>query len=148
MAEIQHRQVEKVEDENNLGPDKVRAHKEHDKGKVEEVVEDEVAADAGGPVDGLGDAGEEVGDVAELHDEEDDPVDVAEDGVHGEGGAVEVVLVPDAAADGVAVLGLVDDIVDGDDDGEEPGYEGEEFVGEDGAGGVRLAVAKGVPWGC
>lgn len=73
MAEIQDREVEEVGDEDYLRPDKVRAHKEHDKGKVEEVVEDEVAADAGGIVDGLLLAGEEVCDVTELEDKEADP---------------------------------------------------------------------------
>ena len=51
----------------------VRADKEHDEAKVEEVVQDEVASDAGGGVDRVGVAGEEVGDVAKLEDEQADP---------------------------------------------------------------------------
>lgn len=73
VAEIQDREVEEVGDEDDFGPDKVRAHKEHDKGKVEEIVEDEVAADAGGIVDSLLLTGEEVRDVSELEDKEADP---------------------------------------------------------------------------
>lgn len=64
--------------------------------------------------------------------------------VHGKGAGVEVVLVPDAAADGEAIVGLVDGVVDGGGDGQDPGEEGEDLVREDGAGGVRLALAKGV----
>ena len=50
VAEIQRRQVDKVEDDDHLGPAKVAADKEHDKGKVEQVVENKVASDAGGGV--------------------------------------------------------------------------------------------------
>lgn len=145
VAEVERRQVEKVEDDDEFGPDEVRAHKEHDKRKVEEVVENKVAADAGCVVDRLLFAGEEVRNVAELEDEENDPVNVTEDGAHGKCRSVQVVLVPDTAADGEAILGLVEDIVDGDDDGQEPREEGKNLVGDDGAGAVRLAVAKGVP---
>lgn len=73
VAEVERREVDEVDDENHLGPVEVGADEEHDEGKVEEVVEDEVAADAGGGVDDLGVLGEEVGDVAKLEDEEDDP---------------------------------------------------------------------------
>ena len=47
------------DDEDDLGNGKVRAHEEHDEGKVQQVVENEVAADAGGGVDDGGVAGEE-----------------------------------------------------------------------------------------
>lgn len=77
VAEVEARQVDEVEDEDDLGPVEMRADKEHDEGEVEEVVEDEVAADAGGGVDGVGVLGEQVGDVAELEDEEEDPVGVS-----------------------------------------------------------------------
>lgn len=80
VAEVQGRQIEEVDDEHDLGPDEVRADKEHDEGKVEEVVDDEVAADAGGVVNGFGGAREEVRDVAELEDEEDDPGGALETG--------------------------------------------------------------------
>lgn len=42
VAEVEGREVGKVEDQQDLGPDKVRAHKEHDEAEVEEVVGDEV----------------------------------------------------------------------------------------------------------
>lgn len=73
MTEIQAREVDKVDDEHDFCPCKVRAHKEHDKGKVEEVIQDEMAAYAGCPGDDFLLAGEEVSHVAELEDEEDDP---------------------------------------------------------------------------
>lgn len=73
VAEVERREVDEVDDEDELSPVEVGADEEHDKGKVQEVVEDEVAADAGGGVDGVGVLGEEVGDVAKLEDEEADP---------------------------------------------------------------------------
>lgn len=44
MAEVERRQVEEVDDQDQLSPDEVGSDEEHDEGKVEEVVEDEVAA--------------------------------------------------------------------------------------------------------
>ena len=64
MAEVQRREVEEVDDQQDLGPDEVRANEEHDPAKVKQVVEDEVATDRGGRVDRGGIAGEEVTDVA------------------------------------------------------------------------------------
>lgn len=73
VAEVEGGQVEEVDNENDLGPGKVGADKEHDEGEVEEVVEDEVAADGAGRVDVVGVAREEVANVAGLEDEQDDP---------------------------------------------------------------------------
>ncbi len=74
VAEVERDEVDEVGDEHHLGPVKVRVDKEPDKEGVEEVVDDEVAADARGGVDNVGVAREEVANVAELEDEEDDPV--------------------------------------------------------------------------
>ena len=43
-------------------------------------------------------------------------------------------------------MGFVGGVVDGDDDGEEPGDEGEDLVGQDGVGAVRLPLGEGVVW--
>lgn len=51
----------------------VRSDKEHDKGEVEEVVEDEVAPNAGGSMNNVRVAREEVADVTSLEEEEDNP---------------------------------------------------------------------------
>ena len=48
----------------------------------------------------------------------------------------------------VAIAGIVDDVVDGRDDGEEPAEEGEDLVARDGLVRVRLAPRKRVPWAC
>lgn len=74
------------------------------------------------------------------------PVNIAEDGAHGKGGWVQVVLVPESAADGEAILGLVDNIVDGHNDGEEPSDNGQNLEGDNGATTVRLPAAEGVPY--
>lgn len=44
MAEVQGRQVDKVEDDEQLGPTEIRTHKQHDEAEVEQVVENEVAS--------------------------------------------------------------------------------------------------------
>lgn len=45
VAEVQSRKVEEVDDQDDLSPDKVRADKQHDKGEVQQVVQNEVASD-------------------------------------------------------------------------------------------------------
>lgn len=73
VAEVERRQVGEVDDQDELSPAKVGAHKQHDKGEMQKVVEDEVRSDAGGGVDIVAVAREEVTDVADLEDEENDP---------------------------------------------------------------------------
>lgn len=73
MAEIKRRKVNKVQNQDDLGPVEVGSDKEHNKGEVEEVIEDEVASNAGGSMNNVRVAREEVADVAGLEEEEDDP---------------------------------------------------------------------------
>lgn len=73
VAEVERAEVDEVDDEDQLSPVEVGADKEHDKGEVEEVVKNEVASNAGGSIDVVRVAGEEVGNVASLQDEENDP---------------------------------------------------------------------------
>lgn len=120
VAEVQRAQVEEVEDEEQLSPVEVRADKEHDEGEVEEVVQNEVASNARRSVHNVGIGGEEMGNVAALENEEDDPVDGGNDGVDGEGTGVQVILVPNAFANRVAIVRRVDGVVDGDNDGQRP----------------------------
>lgn len=73
VAEVERRQVGEVNDQDELSPAEVGAHEQHDKGEVQEVVEDEVRSDAGGGVDIVAIAREKVSDIADLEDEENDP---------------------------------------------------------------------------
>lgn len=144
VAEVERAQVKEVEDQKQLSPVEVRTDKEHDEGEVEEVVENKVAANARGGVHDVGVGGEEVANVTALEDEEHDPVDGGDYGVHGESAGVERVLVPDTLADSEAILGRVDGIVDGHDDGQGPGEKGEDLVDGHRGRGVRLALGEGV----
>lgn len=82
--------------------------------------------------------------VAELKNEENDPVNVDDNVVHGKGSRVQVVLIPDALTDGVTILGSVDIVVDGDNHGKKPSEEGQDLVGGDGGRAVRLAFGERV----
>ena len=73
MAEIQARQVEEVDDQDDLRPDEVAADEEHDEGELKEVVEDEVGSNGCGGVDVVSVGGEQVPDIADLEDEQEDP---------------------------------------------------------------------------
>lgn len=168
MAHVEGGEVEEVEDEHDLGPDELGAGKEHDEGEVEEVVQDEVASDGRGGMLYVGVLGEEVADVASLHDPEKDPrrrmrgqrpsvgdaeggrapVDVGDDGVEAEGGGVAGILAPDGpGALAGDIVGGVEGVVPGDDDGEDPAQGGENLVGGDGAGAVAVALPEGVVCG-
>lgn len=145
------------------------ADKEHDERKVEQVIEDKVASDAGGGVANVRVLGEEVEDVAKLEDKEEDPgvcvsrrpsfggkrrievgigeaipEDGSNDMIHSKGARVQIVLIPDTLADGEAIMRSVNGVVNRGDDGEEPGDGGEDLVGGEMAGRVRLALGEGV----
>lgn len=69
MAEVQRRQVDEIEDDDELRPAEQGPHEQHDEREVEQVVQDKVAADSAGGIDALNIAGEEMGDVATLENE-------------------------------------------------------------------------------
>lgn len=71
VAEGHGRQVDEVDDENELSPDEVAAGKEHHEGEVKQVVEDEVRPASGRSIHLCNIAREEVQDVAKLQDEQD-----------------------------------------------------------------------------
>lgn len=73
VAEVERAEVGKVQDEENLSPGKVGSNKEHDKGEMEDVVDDEVASDAGSGMLDVGVLGEEMTDVTTLKNEENNP---------------------------------------------------------------------------
>lgn len=161
MAEVERAQIDEVENQNHLGPVEVGAHKEHDKGEVEEVVHDEVAADAGSGMNMGLIAREQVANVAGLEDEENNPEhlsvftrkqaekkkvpeNVGNNTVHGKRSGIEIVLIPDATSDGMAIVGSMRSVIDGDDEGDEPSDEGQNLVGEDSLLGMRILLTEGV----
>lgn len=73
VAEVERAEVEEIENQNDFSPVEVGANKEHDKGEMEQVVHDEVAADASRGVDDVGIRGEQMANVASLENEEYDP---------------------------------------------------------------------------
>jgi len=99
MAEIERREVEKVDNQDKFGPPEVGADEQHDEGECEEVVGDEVGTNISGGIDGFDLAGEEVNNIADLEDEQDDPVDRGYDLVQTEATVVMGgVLFPDGSS--------------------------------------------------
>jgi hypothetical protein len=145
VAEVKRGEVDEVEHQDNLGPVKVRADKEHDKCEMEEVVEDEVASNAGGSVNDVGVAREEVANVTSLENEQDNPVDGSDDWVQSESSAVHVVLLPDLSVSRVAIIiGTVEGVINSDNKGQDPGNEGEDLVGKDCTVGVGVPLHEGI----
>ncbi len=64
--------------------------------------------------------------------------------IHGKGARVQIVLIPDAPADGEAIVRSVEGVVHRGADGEGPGEDGENLVGGEMARRMRLALGKGV----
>lgn len=73
VAEVERRQVEEVDDQDQLSPNEVGSDKEHDESEMEEVVEDEVAANGRCGLDMVGVGREQVPDVASLEHKEHNP---------------------------------------------------------------------------
>lgn len=144
VAEVKRGEVDEVEHQDNLGPVKVRADKEHDKCEMEEVVEDEVASNAGGSVNDVRVAREEVANVTSLENEQDNPVDGSDDWVQSESSAVHVVLLPDLSVSRVAIIGTVEGVIDSDNEGQDPGNKGKDLVGKDCAVGVGVPLHEGI----
>jgi hypothetical protein len=113
---------------------------------VQQVVEDEVTADSTGRIDRVKVAGEEVNNVAALQEPEDDEVYVDNDGVHGEAAGPKPILAPDGASVVDAIVGAVQDVVDGGGDGQQPGEDGQHLVGDDSALAVRVSLRERVDW--
>lgn len=66
MTEVQRGQIDEVEDDDQFSPAEQGPHKQHDKGEVQQVIENEVTSDSTGGVDTLDVAREEMCDVAAL----------------------------------------------------------------------------------
>lgn len=144
VAEVQRGKVEEVDDEDDLGPGEVRSHEQHDEGEVQEIIEDEVAAHCTSGIHIVDIAGEEMADVANLEDADDGPVDLGDSVVESEAGVDELVLVPDSAANSEAIVGLLDAVVNRDNDRQQPGENGQDLVCDDGIGIVGLLLGEGV----
>lgn len=99
----------------------MRPDKEHNPGEMEEVVENEMATDGSRGVDGCGIRGEEVRGIDQLEDKHDDKVDGGNDCILGEARVVVIVLVPNATPKIFSVGRRMGIVVNGGDDGQEPG---------------------------
>lgn len=74
VPKIHGAEIDKIDEQEYLSPSKTRANKEHHESRVKEVVDDEVASNAGGSMGSICVAGEEMGNVAELKNKEGDPI--------------------------------------------------------------------------
>lgn len=74
----------------------------------------------------------------------DEPVDGSDDWVQSESSAVHVVLLPDLSVSRVAIIGTVEGVIDGDNEGQDPGEKGEDLVGKDCTIGVGVPLHKGI----
>ena len=76
MVEVQRHEVKEVDDQHQFGDPEVRPHPQQDEGGLQDVVDDEVAPDVGRLFHPVGVVGEQMPDIAELEDQENEPVAV------------------------------------------------------------------------
>jgi len=121
IAQVKEGEVAKVEDHNELGPDEVRADKEDDEGELEEVIQDEVASDAGSCMDIFGFGGEQIPDVADLEQEEEDPINLDDLRIQRVRCVVEIIDLPDGVTPvDLVVVRRMEAVVEASDNDEEP----------------------------
>lgn len=66
--------------------------------------------------------------------------------VHSEGRVVVVILPPDLTPCPDAIVGAVERVVERDDDGEQPGGDGQDLVRDDRVLGVGFALGEGIDY--
>ena len=105
-----------------------------------------MAANGASLVHALNGAGEQMGNVSALEDEEDDPVDTGDNMVHPESSVVVIVLAPYPPAVQSTIIGCIKSIIERDDQGQEPGDSGEDLVGDNGVLAVFVAFSERVDY--
>jgi len=129
VAEVDSSQLEEIDDNDDLGENRMAADPQHDPNKLEDIVpatcqralncgnrkglQDKVAADRSSGVLGGFIAFEEMINVDDLENPEHDPVDIDEDGVQSKRSTM---AVEDLVASKVAVDGGMVDVVEGGDE--------------------------------
>lgn len=101
-----------------------------------------MTTDGAGLVNAFNGAREEMGNVAALKNEKNDPVDTGNDVIHSKCRVVVVVLSPDPAPRPDAIVGAVECIVKRDNDGEKPGYDGQDLIRDDAVLGMGFALSE------
>jgi len=103
-----------------------------------------VASNPSGSVDIVDVRREQVPDIANLKDEENNPVDGYNNRVDGEGSVEVAVLAPDSSSSKDIIVGHVEGVVDAANDNKKPGDDGQEFVDPHGSRIVRFSLDERV----
>lgn len=117
VEEIEIQEVEEVYDLNNFGPHEVGTNEEQHEAEVKDVVEDKVATDVGGGGNAGSIIGEQLGNVADLQEENGDPVDACNDWIQRESRRIKIIEIPYSPSNCETIAGLIDGIVNGGKDG-------------------------------
>jgi len=118
MAEVEEGKVEEVDDQDELSPEELGADKEHNECKLQEVVENEMAPDAGSCIDIVEVGGEQVPHITNLKEEKGDPIKRGNDRVQGKGCVVVMILSPDGSSLVMPLMRCVNCVVHACDDNE------------------------------
>jgi hypothetical protein len=73
VAEVEGGKLEEIDNQNDLREDEVSADEQHDECELKEIVEDKMTSDTSGGLDIGFFRGEQVPQVADLHEENDKP---------------------------------------------------------------------------
>lgn len=73
MAEVEGGEVEEVDDQNDLSNDEMSTNEQHDEGKLEKIVENEMTSNSRSSLDLLSGLREQMPQVGDLEQEEGEP---------------------------------------------------------------------------
>jgi len=145
VAEIKGGQVEEVDNQDDLGPDKMPADEEHDKRKLQEVIEDEVASNPSSRLNMVTVLREEVPQVSDLKEEDSEPVERGNESVQSKACWVSCIMSPDGISPMLLVIHRhAKGVIDTGDDGQEPCDDGQDLVRPNGLHIVGLASGERV----
>jgi len=144
VPEVEHDKVEEVDNKQQLGQPEVTANPQHNPAKLNQVEEDEVAANTSCSSNEIRIGREQMSYIANLEDPEDDPIDIDEDLVDSERSWVSSTLAPDGAILESAFFRAMMDIVALSYDHEQPGQDRENLVRENAVAGVGVPAGKRV----
>jgi len=145
MSKVQRREVEEVDNQDQLCDHEMAADEQHDECELKEVVEDKVTSNSSGSLNLCGGLGEEVPHVYNLEEEESKPIQRGNQGIEREWSLVVLVLSPNGVVVCmVSIMRLAICIVNADNDIQQPSQNRKDLVGPDSLSIVALALREGV----
>jgi len=145
VPEIEGGQIKEVDDQDDLSPDEMSSNEEHDEGKLQEVVDDEVASNTRSSLNIVTVLREEVPQINDLEEEEENPVERGNDSIQSKWCSECCIVSPNGISPLLPIIrGNTKGVVDADKDGKQPCDDGQDLVRPNGLNIMGLPSCKRV----